>query len=440
MKYYTLLFLSIFIFACSKTNNSTTTSSPSNPTAPIAPIINPPSTNQSILYPVNTLDSFSAINKTTSWYNTTRAMTQLFDVFASKYWGFQLQNNGALTPYNSSTTSTWSASNEYYWNDLGTYLYTDFTGDGNKDLWAYYWKNPWPTNMTGLHLFSEYEIRQGVYDLQKGLTQVRKCVVSDMDNDKRPDIMLFSSGYDKHPFPGDSLAIFYPNDMKYQYLSKDIGYYHGGAVGDINNDGLVDIVGYSGWSAVIPVHPTCYLNKGNRVFELNKEVFLNFNQNIDNYYTVELFDINADGNLDLFLGASKVLRVIPGSSGGFNRSKAIDFPVDPSEEIMDLAFLDFDFDGKIDVLTMSNKAGYNGYSLKLYLNKGASFIDGTKNYFDVTEEVGNSAWIKWIRLFDCDGDGDIDVVADGLFGDLQGNKGKRIYWKNDFGKFRQIKL
>ena len=106
---------------------------------------------------------------------------------------------------------------------------------------------------------------------------------------------------------------------------------------------------------------------------------------------------------------------------------------------MDLAFLDFDFDGKIDVLTMSNKAGYNGYSMKLYLNKGSSFIDATKSYFDISEEIGNNAWIKWIRLFDYDGDGDLDVVADGLFGELQGNKGKRIFWKNDAGKFRQIK-
>jgi hypothetical protein len=58
---------------------------PSNPKAPIAPIIYPPSTNQSLVYPVNTLDSFSAMNKIPSWYNTTRAMTHLFDVFTSKY-------------------------------------------------------------------------------------------------------------------------------------------------------------------------------------------------------------------------------------------------------------------------------------------------------------------------------------------------------------------
>ena len=106
---------------------------------PTSPVVIQPSV---IVYPSNTLDSFSVINKTTSWYTTTRAMTQLFDVFFSKYWGFESLANGILVPYNTSTTNTWSASKSYYWNDLGTYLYTDFNGDGRKDLWAYYWKNP----------------------------------------------------------------------------------------------------------------------------------------------------------------------------------------------------------------------------------------------------------------------------------------------------------
>ncbi|MEI6190384.1 MAG: VCBS repeat-containing protein [Chitinophagia bacterium] len=437
MKY---IFLSMGLFiliGCSKTSSSNQNQSTVNNPTPSTPAGSVP---KIIIYPINTLDSFSTINKTTSWYNTTIAMTSLFDVFLSKYWGFEFTSTKLLIPYNTTTTNTWSASKNYYWNDLGTYLYTDFTGDGKKDLWAFYWKNPWPTNATGLHLFSEYEYNPSTYDIQVGLTQVRKCVVSDMDNDKKPDIMLFSSGYDGMPFPGDSLAIFYPNDIKYQYLNQDIGYYHGGATGDINNDGLIDIVAYSGGSAVIPTHPTSYLNKGNRKFELNKQIFKNFNQGSDNYYTVELFDINNDSNLDLFLGSSKTLRAIPGLNGLFDRTKAINFPVDSNLELMDIAFLDFDFDGKIDVLTMSNKNGYNGYGLRLFLNKGTSFVDSTSTYFDVTDEVGNGAWIKWIRLFDYDGDGDLDVVADGLFGDLHGDQGRKIYWRNDSGKFKQVKL
>ena len=89
---------------------------------------------------------------------------------------------------------------------------------------------------------------------------------------------------------------------------------------------------------------------------------------------------------------------------------------------------------------MSNKNGYSGYGLRLFLNKGTSFVESTSTYFDVTDEVGTGAWIKWIRLFDYDGDGDLDVVADGLFGNLHGDQGRRIYWRNDSGKFKQVKL
>ena len=105
-----------------------------------------------------------------------------------------------------------------------------------------------------------------------------------------------------------------------------------------------------------------------------------------------------------------------------------------------ISFIDFNFDGKKDVLTISNKKGYNGYGLRLYLNTTNGFIEDTKSYFDLIDEEGKNAWIKWIRLFDYDKDGDIDVVADGLFGDLNGNKGRRIYWRNDSGKFKQVKL
>jgi hypothetical protein len=377
------------------------------------------------------LDSISEINKTTSWYNTNRSFTRLFSVNESLYWGFEQTQTG-LIPYNTGTTSSWSSSKNYFWNDLGTYLYTDLTGDGKKDLYAYYWKNPFPTNAKGLNLFSEYEKQPNVYDLQVGLTQVRKCVLADINNDKQNEIILFSSGYDAMPFPGDSIGIFYPKRKHYQYLSKDIGYFHGGATGDINNDGLTDIVAYSGGSAVIPTHPIALLNNGNETFTLSNQVFNGFDRS-DNYYTVELFDLNKDEKLDLLLGSRDVFRIILQEKGIFDRSKAINIIVNPGLELMDIAFFDFNYDGAMDILTMSNKDGYNGYGLRLYLYNGnSSYTEATSTYFDSYSEVGPNSWIKWIHLFDIDNDNDFDIVADGLFGGLSK---QLIYWKNENGKF-----
>jgi len=427
------IFLSVLacqtITSCNFTNEIEVIGSPQ--------VVTPPEIAKNV-YPLNTLDSLSSINKTTSWYNTNKSFDQLFDVQKSLYWGFEQTANG-LIPYNTSTTHTWSPNKSYYWNDLGGYLYTDLTGDGKKDLWAYYWKNPWPTNAPGLHLFSEYQVYPTAYDLQKGLVQVRKNVLADLNNDKKNEIVLFSSGYDAYPFPGDSIGIFHVDQKRYQYLTEDIGYFHGGATGDINNDGLVDIVAYSGGSAVIPVHPTAYINKGGGKFELSNHLFKGFNTSDDNYYTVELFDINKDGQLDLFLGGSSKLIIVIQKNKEFVRQEFIAIPLSKDLEVIDIAFLDFNWDGNIDVLTMSNKNGYQGYELNLFLNTGTGFVDETSRYFDSYTGLGKNSWIKWIHLFDYDKDGDIDVVGDGLFGDLLGNQGRRIWWKNNGGKFVQVR-
>jgi len=87
-------------------------------------------------------------------------------------------------------------------------------------------------------------------------------------------------------------------------------------------------------------------------------------------------------------------------------------------------------------------ANYKGYALRLYLQKSnGQFTEDSKSYFNVTQGSATNAWIKWIHLFDYDKDGDLDVVGDGIFGDVLGynpNNLKVVYWKNDQGKFIQV--
>ena len=437
MKNLILVLGLFFIFSCSKTDSSTV-QAPVNatPSNPVAPVVTTPSV---LVYPVKMLDSFSSINKTTSWYLTNNAFSGVVDVTRTKYWGFQLLN-GSYIPYNTSTTGSWDPNNNYYWQDFGGYIYSDLNKDGNKDLFVYYLKAPWPTNLAGLSLFSEYDINPNNYDLQKGLTQPRKLALADFNNDGYNEVMMFSSGYDGAPFPGDSLAYFNVRNKTYRFLSQDIGYFHGGATGDINNDGKTDILGSSGGSMVIPIHLMSYTNLGNENFQLNKSIFQGFGASgNDNFYTVELMDLNKDDKLDLVLGGNGIAIVVPQVNGIFTRSNAKVLPVASNQAPLDFDFLDLNGDGNLDIIATSTINNYQGYSVSIFINNNGNYEDKTADYLDKYNfPSANGTWIKWLYLYDVDGDGDLDFVGDGYFGDFVANSHygvKRVYWKNNSGKF-----
>ena len=369
-------------------------------------------------YPLSLLDGYSKINKTTSWYRTNISFNELLNVQGTTFRGFEVAN-GNLIPFQNG-----SQNKESYWHDYGGYLYTDLNGDGKKDLWATYYKSPWPTNARGLHLFVD-NYSSGNYNVQYGLNSVRKAVLCDFNNDSNQEIMLFSQGYDASPNPGDSLAYFDVKSKSYKYLSDDIGFFHGGATGDVNLDGFEDIVAYAGAGAN-PVHPVFYKNKGNGDFSLSNGIYKNFTA-MDNYYTVELFDIDGDGWLDLFLGGGKVLLVIKNQGGVFDRNQGINIQTDGG--VLDIDFFDFDKDGVNEILVMNEKS-YKEYSLKLFKFNFNNHTIITSTYFEDTEGLG---WLKWVYIFDFDKDGNLDVVGDGRFGAAENHP--RIYWKNVGKKF-----
>jgi hypothetical protein len=360
----------------------------------------------------NHFENLSSINKTTSWYRNTQSFDRIFplmDSLPSESWKRVFGNQI----------------------DLGGYVYTDLNNDNKKDLFVYYHKSPWPTNQIGLNLFVEYQKNKSNLDIQPGLTQIRKLALADLNKDGSDEIVCFSSGYDKAPFTGDSIQIFYPKEKRYKYLSQDIGYFHGGATGDINNDGLVDILVYSGGSYVIRMHATCYLNKGNGEFELKNDIFKSIEVGKDNFYTMELFDINNDGWLDMLLGGVETFSIIYNNNGIFN--KRINIPIHSKREILDIGFFDLDSNGKMDLIINSNISNYNGYTITSLLQFDDDvFVDKTTDYFNDFNNESNGTWIKWLRFFDYDNDGDVDIVGDGLYGNLLN---KKIWWRNNNNKF-----
>ena len=394
-------------------------------------------------YPANMLEDYSDINKNTSWY-ITNANFNYFNVKYTNYKG--LTKGVTIKPVN------YCNGCDFWFAEIGGYIYSDFDKDGTKELWHNYLKDPWPSNHKGIFLYSD-EVENIIsaeenssnyddYSAVFGLTQVRKQVLSDLDNDGKNEIILFSSGLDAPPYPGDSLAIFYPQSQTYLYLSEDIGYFHGGAAGDIDKNGFSDIVAYSGGSQIIPMHPAAYLNNGNNSFELDNTIFYNFEG--QNFYEIELFDIDGDDNLDLFLSGNYELYVSLGDGSGtfdFNNKINLSEFVDDNLLALDINFFDFNLDGRKDILIL-NTIEYLGHSIKVLLQTENKYLytEATDSYIEGSIAMGNNFWAKWLYLKDVDQDGDIDLMIDGLFGNLSNHGEDILFWENINGKFFRTQI
>jgi len=176
------------------------------------------------------------------------------------------------------------------------------------------------------------------------------------------------------------------NVLAYEY------FYNGGgvAVGDLNNDGLSDII----FTANLD-QPKVYLNKGNFVFE---DISSKSKIKADGWKTgVTLVDINADGWLDVYICRSgngdekdrRNLLFINQKNGTF-KEMAAEYGLDDNGQSTQAIFFDYDNDGDLDMFLLN-------HSIKRYRN------------FDV-------AWMKTAR--------------DSLAGD-------KLY-RNDNGHFKDV--
>lgn len=364
------------------------------------------------------LEEYSKINQTTGWFNTNK-------LFGGR--NFFIDSN---TTYSSLWTKdnilgyTYSSSGQTYFSNRQGLFYGDLNGDGKKDIFNNYWPTPFGANTNGYYATFEYEKYWfSKPNLFKGLTGARKFIINDYYGNGKKSMLICSSGADAPPFPGDSVQIIsFGSDltMTAKNLTEVLGYFHSGTSGDIDNDGDIDILLYSGGGSK-PMGPVYYENIGSGNFKYNANLITGLgyvNNNPNNYYTTELFDLNNDGFLDIIFASGNgdvVSRILWGSaSHTFNTSNQTILP-DASytkSSIVDVAFSDIDKDGDIDLL-LNYAIGYSGFGIQILENQNNKFIDVTSKRVDVASKP-LSVWYGWLRLYDVDFDGDLDIVADGI--------------------------
>ena len=215
------------------------------------------------------------------------------------------------------------------------------------------------------------------------------------------------------------------NIFNFEYM------YNGGgvAVGDINNDGLVDIY-FTGND----VSDKLYLNKGDMVFEDITNTAFQHDMAGGWHTGVNFVDINADGYLDIYVGLSGItddrskmenLLFINNHDNTFSE-KGEEYGVNCNKRTTHSAFFDYDNDGDLDLYILNHpktniEDTITNEELMRIVREGEDadvlLRNDNGNFTDVSSKAGirNATFGLGIAASDINNDGHVDIYISSDF-------------------------
>ena len=299
-------------------------------------------------------------------------------------------------------------------NNLG-YVYIDINGDGLEDIFYPYESDGNFTTKPDviINKGNHYELDNSMLpDNFVGTINNRKTIVSDFNNDSLPDLFLINQGLDASPYPGEQCTLLLSDKTTHKYKLGDLSmlptaFWHGGASGDLNGDGNLDII-------VLGANPAKVLYGDGKGSFTAKDWIYNAGSG---YITGEIIDVDNDGKNDIILSGDEG-RPAPAlyspSTIFFNKNNSFQTQTQicvPSTtgwgSVMDIACADMDGDGINEIFfdRTGDVTGtwYGGYTINVYkLDKTyQSVSDVTTTYIknSVSIQPRTTAWMWRMLLY-----------------------------------------
>lgn len=420
-------------------------------------------------------ERFSSINETTGYFKN----QEYFDNYISRS-EFENQIN----------ISTGTIAYRVFGKDM---VVGDFNNNGLQDFfgWATYFGPEGYTTDYGKFIY----IPDHKYQTSKTtVNSVINCgggkmEINDFDNDGNDEVLFWTTNTKMNTYNSSENVggnVYHPT-LKPQLINFNstginvvgVGIKmdsHCGASGDIDNDGDIDFLQFPIFSEdanyVAPRYPITNLNDGAGNFTQVNTMDSAFMNTYHNWHatSVELFDLNMDGNLDIIAGwyvgnyqqecqgciYSDVIKspiVLWGNgTGSFSLNNSTILPetslsnLGVRATILGYAFTDFDLDGDIDVFVSTTRTEINGsfndgtyydnYYTLFYKNEGSNtFIE----FNSAIEGAIDQTLSKFTNFYhaksiDKDNDGAIDIVPDGVASWVSFEYLTDLYWKKSGGK------
>jgi hypothetical protein len=260
-----------------------------------------------------------------------------------------------------------------------------------------------------------------------GMSSGRQLLVADYNNDNILDFYVADHGVGTHNGVRDSYFLSQLNgtwvESSETHLSHSnfVVFDHGGATGDIDNDGDMDVVITELASQERGTAFWCLINDGKGYLKKRR-------CGGTGAAALELADIDGDGDLDALVGASefdKYNRNFTGivwndGNGNFPKHNTTPLPQHKKRwgHIPEASAADLDNDGDLDIVYSRVGKLYVGTAIQIIENLGNKkfkdhgifpLVEAPADYIPTHEGNEWNDFIQMIKFRDLDKDGDIDL-------------------------------